>query len=478
MPAPITTDEFVHLIRRSTMIDEAKLDAYLAQRRQSRSLPDDVRKLAGMMITDGILTYFQAEQFLMGKWRGFTIGKYKLLERIGFGGMGQVFLCEHMYMHRRVAIKILPPAKAEEPSALGRFYREARASGLMDHPNIVRTFDIDQDNNLHFMVMEYIDGSSLLDIVRRFGPFSVLRAAHYIRQAAEGLQHAHMMGLIHRDIKPGNILVDREGVVKILDLGLARIYHDTTDMLTVKYDDKSVLGTADYVAPEQILNSHAADIRADIYGLGATFYFTLAGHPPFPEGLVSQKLTWHQTKEPTPIEQIRPDVPPGLAAIIRKMMAKSVNQRYQTPAEVVEALAPFTAIPIPPPPANEMPMLSPAAMPANAPPVDAHVRSSADFAVAATPRTPEDAQAIRDQFFHPAATPIAPAMRSPVETRKIRDANESTAPVVPRPAQPFAHPFVAPPAQPPKKVSTLLVVLAAILGALLALILWLLLYKT
>src|SRR3954467_5767017 len=187
MPAPASVDDLLKLIRKSGMLDEPRLDAYTERLRLSGPVPTDVRKLAGRMVRDGLLTYFQAEQFMLGKWRGFTIGKYKLLERIGFGGMGQVFLCEHMYMRRRVAIKVLPPAKAEEPAALGRFYREARAAGTMDHPNIVRTHDIDQDAGLHFIVMDYIDGPNLLDVVKRFGPLDVARAISYVRQVALGL---------------------------------------------------------------------------------------------------------------------------------------------------------------------------------------------------------------------------------------------------------------------------------------------------
>src|SRR5262249_5157595 len=155
--------------------------------------------------------------------------------------------------------------------------------------------------------------------------------------------------------------VDRWGVAKILDMGLARFYHQDDDMLTLKYDEKSVLGTADYVAPEQTINSHEVDVRADIYSLGATFYFLLAGHPPFPDGTIAQKLIAHQNKPPTPIRTIRPDVSEELAAVIDKMLTKDPNERYQTPTEVYEGLLPFVQVPIPPPPEDEMPKLSPAA---------------------------------------------------------------------------------------------------------------------
>jgi serine/threonine protein kinase len=362
MPAPANNDDLLDLVRKSGVLEEKKLDAYLGKLRAAGPLPSEPSKLAGYMVRDGLLTNFQAEQLMLGKWRRFNIGKYKVLERLGAGGMGSVFLCEHKLMRRRVAVKVLPTAKAEDPSSLERFYREARAVAALDHPNIVRAYDIDQDENLHFLVMEYVDGASLQEIGKKVGPLDVVRACHYMRQAALGLAHAHeAAGLVHRDIKPGNILVDRNGVVKILDMGLARFFHDEEDILTKKYDE-NVLGTADYLAPEQALDSHGVDIRADIYSLGATFYFCLTGKTPFSEGTVAQKLIWHQTRQPKSIRSIRPEVPEGVAAIVEKMMAKEAAQRYQTPQEVMAALEPWTQTPIGPPPADEMPRLSPAAM--------------------------------------------------------------------------------------------------------------------
>ncbi|MGH7222288.1 MAG: protein kinase domain-containing protein, partial [Gemmataceae bacterium] len=362
MPSPTTSDEFLELVCKSGVVDEKKLTAYLDKVRAAQSLPATPATLAGVLVRDGLLTHFQAEQFLQGKWRRFTLGKYKVLERLGAGGMGTVYLCEHKLMRRRVAVKVLPEQKAQDTSSLERFYREARAVAALDHPNIVRAYDIDQDDKLHFLVMEHVDGASFQDIVKKAGPMEVLRACHYIRQAALGLQHAHdTAGIVHRDIKPGNILVDRNGIVKILDMGLARFFHDEDDILTKKYEE-NVLGTADYLAPEQALDSHSVDIRADIYSLGATFYYCLTGKTPFADGTIAQKLIWHQTRQPKPITQLRPDTPAGVVAIVEKMMAKDPAQRPQTPLEVAEALMPWTQTPIPPPPEKEMPQLSPAAM--------------------------------------------------------------------------------------------------------------------
>jgi serine/threonine protein kinase len=360
MPAPATAAELLDLIQRSGVADEPKLRAAVQKFNQSSPSPNDPAKLAGVLVAEGVLTYFQAEQLLQGKYKRFTIGKYKVLEKLGAGGMAQVFLCEHKLMRRRVAIKVLPTAKAEDESSLQRFYREARAVAAVDHPNIVRAYDIDQDENLHFLVMEYVDGTNLQELVKKFGPLDVLRTCHYVYGASVGLQHAHEMGLVHRDVKPGNILIDRAGVVKILDMGLARFFHDDEDALTKKYDE-NVLGTADYLAPEQALDSHTVDIRADIYSLGATFYYLLTGSAPFPEGSVAQKLIWHQNRQPRQLKSLRPEVPNEIVAIVEKMMAKKPSARYQTPAEVMAALGSWVATPISPPADHEMPQLSLAA---------------------------------------------------------------------------------------------------------------------
>lgn len=455
MSAPSSVEELLQLVRKSGMVDEQKLSNYLQRRQLTRGLPADPRELADDLVTDGIITYFQSEQFLLGKWRGFTIGKFKLLERVGVGGMGQVFLCEHMFMRKRVAVKVLPPAKADQPAALGRFYREARAAGSLNHPNIVRTHDIDQDGNLHFIVMDYIDGPNLLDVVKKFGALSVERAVSYVRQTALGLDYAFRNHLIHRDIKPGNILVDRKGVARILDMGLARFINDHGDQLTIKYDDKIVLGTADYVAPEQVANSHSVDIRADVYALGATFYFLLAGHPPFPTGTVSQKLLWHRTKDATPIRQIRPDVPEGLAVIIGKMMAKDPKARFQTPAQVAAELEAYLSDAVPLPAAEEMPQLSPAAMDVVAEESDgpAPVPAASEPVAVGASGPPKPAPAV---YGAPAA-PLNPFGAQPASPWGSSAAvpRQSAHPVAAAAPKPSSRPALAPlPAQPaPPQVS-------------------------
>lgn len=356
MSTPQSAVELVQLIQKSRVIDEQDLTNYFAKNPLNDQTPQE---LARVLIERGLLTSFQAELLLQGKWKNFIIAeKYRLLEHIGSGGMGRVYLCEHLAMRRRVAIKVLPTDKATSASNLQRFRREARAAAALDHPNIVRAYDIDSTNNLLYIVMEYVDGTNLHELVEKFGPLPVVRAAHYIAQTALGLQHAHEAGLIHRDIKPANLLLDRSGTIKILDLGLARFQHDTRDALTAQHDRGAILGTADFLAPEQAVNSTAVDIRADIYSLGLTFYFLLTGKIPFADLPLTEKLIAQQTRPPQPLSQLRPELPAALLAVIDRMLAKRPEQRYQQPSEVAQALLPWTSQPIEPPPAHEMPTRS------------------------------------------------------------------------------------------------------------------------
>jgi serine/threonine protein kinase len=376
MPPPRTTDDFLALVRKSAVVEPDAVDAYVRRPDFDPSRPP--KKQATAMVRAGLLTALQAGLLLKGKWRNFQIcGKYKLLEHLGTGGMGQVFLCEHARMRRRVAIKVLPPEKAADPVSLQRFYREARAVAALDHPNIVRAHDVDCDGGLHFLVMEYVDGSSLRDIVLSHGPLPVTRACHYVFQAADGLQHAHEAGLVHRDVKPSNLLVDRGGTVRILDLGLVRFFRDG-DNLTGQHAGRNLLGTADYLAPEQALDSHRADVRSDIFSLGVTFFFLLTGRTPFRDGTIAEKLKYHQEHAPLPVRSLRPEVPAGLARVIDRMIAKDPAERYQTPADVMAALDEWTRVPVDPPPECEMPSLS----------LAARGSSSANLARATVPAEP------------------------------------------------------------------------------------------
>jgi serine/threonine protein kinase len=356
MPVATTSDQFIELLHKSQLVDDERFKAAIEA--AGGETPENPKALADLLIKQGVLTPFQASLLINGKWRGFLIanGKYKLLQLLGVGGMGKVYLCEHIRMKRLVALKVLPLDQLKDQDAVARFNREAVAAAALNHPNIVKAYDLDQDGSLHFLVLEYVDGSSLHEIVRKHGPLEISRACHYISQASLGLQHAHEAGWVHRDIKPGNLLLDRGGTVKLLDMGLARLFQTKPgDELTQRLDSKPVMGTADYLSPEQALNSSDVDIRTDIYSMGATLYYLLAGRAPYDRGTITEKLLAHQLKEPEPITNLRPDVPPALAAILKKMMAKKPVHRFQAPVAIAEALAPWTAGPIEPPADEEMP---------------------------------------------------------------------------------------------------------------------------
>lgn len=358
MAAPKTVNDLLALIRRSGVVDSERIEDYCQHHLTEGDYGQEPRRVAGSLVRNGLLSRMQASYLLRGKWRNWILnGKYRILEHLGAGGMGQVFLCEHLRMKRLFAVKILPPDKSADPILLERFAREARAASDLQHANLVRAHDLDTDGSLHYIVLEYVDGATLDAIVARNGPLSVSRACEYVRQAALGLQHAHEHKLVHRDIKPANLLLDRTGTIKIHDLGLARCL-DSDQNITQRYGENTLIGTADFLAPEQAMNSHAVDIRADIYGLGASFYFLLTGHCPFPHGTVAQKLLCHQCDVPTSVCEIRPEIPEEIAAIVARMLAKEPSDRFAEPAEVAAALAPWITGPVPPPADDEMPRLS------------------------------------------------------------------------------------------------------------------------
>ena len=235
--------------------------------------------------------------------------------------MSSVYLAEHMLMKHKRAIKVLPKSKLGNNSYLERFQREAKAIASLNHINIVRAYDINNEKDTHYLVMEYVEGADMQNLVRKHGPLPYAVAADYIAQAARGLHHAHEAGLIHRDVKPANLLVNKDGVVKVLDLGLALFTEESDASLTMEYNDK-VLGTADYLPPEQAINSHKIDSRADMYGLGCTLYFLLTGHPPFPDGSIASRIIKHQNSMPPDVRRDRPDCPGELDGVCVKMMQK------------------------------------------------------------------------------------------------------------------------------------------------------------
>jgi eukaryotic-like serine/threonine-protein kinase len=338
MAIPTSTPQLLDVIRRSRLVDSTTWEDYVLAH---PDLPEQPRDLADRLVEYGLLTRFQAKHILAGRYRGLLLGQYRLLDQIGKGGSGVVFVAEHRKLRRKTAIKVLPAERIHEKESLERFYREARAVASLDHPNIVRAHDVNHEGNIHYLVMEYVDGPSLQTYVEQRGALPIKEAARYVVQVAEGLQHAHERGLIHRDIKPANLLLDPSGIVKILDMGLAKFFQEQSDTLTRDLSRGAVLGTADYLSPEQALNCHNVDIRADIYSLGATFYTLLAGRPPFHDSKITQKLIDHQIKEPPKLHELKPEVPVQLSAIVHKMMEKKPEDRLQSPAEVIDQVAPW-----------------------------------------------------------------------------------------------------------------------------------------
>lgn len=288
------------------------------------------------------LTPFQVRAISQGKLDTLVLGNYIILDKLGEGGMGQVFKARHRKMGRVVALKVLPPWATDSPSAVQRFQREVEAAAKLVHPNVVTAYDADEANNVHFLVMEFVEGEDLASLVDREGPLPVAHAVDYVLQAARGLQYAHAQGIVHRDIKPSNLLLNREGVVKILDLGLVRFEHAPGDSETSPPDGLTktgqIMGTVDFMAPEQSIDAKRVDHRADIYSLGCTLYFLLTGKPVYPGETLVEKILGHRQKPVPSLVTERPDVPQALDAIFKKMVAKRPESRYQTMAEVIRDL--------------------------------------------------------------------------------------------------------------------------------------------
>jgi serine/threonine protein kinase len=339
MSAPTTSEEFLTIVRQSGLLDDTVLRQHF---RKDSDLPEEPSACATALVRAGLLTPFQARHLLAGKFRGLCLGQYKVLNQLGKGGMGAVYLAEHTELHRLVALKMLPAAQAKDELAVERFKREARAAAALDHPNIVKVFDVFQSGGMHFMVMEYVAGKDLASLVKENGPLHFATAITYTLQAAAGLQHAHDKGFVHRDIKPANLILSKDGTIKLLDMGLTRSF-EPRDQLTEQFDKGSVIGTAEFVSPEQAM-SEPQDHRSDIYSLGATLYALITGTPPF-SGHTTQLLMQHQFANPPRLsKKLKSTSPKGLNDVIGKMMAKHPQDRFQSADDVVEALEPYVSI--------------------------------------------------------------------------------------------------------------------------------------
>ena len=344
----LNKDEFLERVRISGLIPADRVRLALGQMPAS----DRGRVVARGLVEQGLLTKFQAERLLAGKTDGFLMGQYRILDELGRGGMGRVFKAEHMTMGRVVALKMLSSTLLKTERARKLFHREVKAAARLHHPNIVTAFDANQVGDRCFLVMEFVDGPNLHDLVRDHGPLPVTQACDYIRQAALGLQYAHDLGMVHRDIKPANLLVqkapaksgDGDSIVKILDFGLARVAAEdgVTEHDSIETNKNMVMGTPDYLSPEQARSLHGADGRSDIYSLGCTLHFLLSGQVPFPGGTTMEKLVRHSTDAAKPLNELRPDVPIEVAIIVQKMMAKKPDDRYQSAAELAAALLSYS----------------------------------------------------------------------------------------------------------------------------------------
>jgi serine/threonine-protein kinase len=352
VPPGVDRQTFLAYVRQSGLLREEQL-AFIE--REYADIPRG-RALAPLLVEQDILTRFQAERLLQGKTAGFILGQYKILEQVGRGGMGRVYKAEHRTMRRIVALKVLAPDLLKTERAVDMFLREVRAVAQLQHPNIVTAYDANEINGRYYLVLEFIDGPNLDQLVRNKGALGVGLACDYAKQIAAGLQCAHMRGMLHRDIKPANILLQSQnldgepspGLIKVSDFGLARLSQPNSSHAadaavpgTILTRENTVMGTPDYLSPEQSRDLHKTDIRSDLYSLGCTFYFLLTGQVPFPGGKPLEKLIQHATEKPRPVGAFRADVPVEVITLVDRLMAKRPEERPQTPADVVKALAPF-----------------------------------------------------------------------------------------------------------------------------------------
>lgn len=333
---------FLQTLCESRLINPGELEAFLLQ--QGDACAEDTNALIQALLERGLLNKYQVGRLLGGQTFGLVLGNYRIVDVLGTGGMGVVYRAEHIHMKRVVALKVLAGDDERNSVFLQRFYSEMQALAVLRHPNIVLAFDAGEidvphapNKVLRYLVMEHVVGKDLEQLVQELGPLPIAEACEYVRQVAEGLRHAHEHGLVHRDIKPSNLLVTPEGQIKILDFGLARLCRRRC---TEAY---AMLGTVDYMSPEQARDARTADIRSDIFGLGGTFYWMLTGKKPFPgdERPMVEELMARQFETPVPIRRHRPDIPLELEAIVCQMMAQDPNDRYATPLAVISALNSF-----------------------------------------------------------------------------------------------------------------------------------------
>ncbi len=339
MPSQLLTNSFLELLEKSELLPPEQFEAAVRKFRL-QEMPSGY-EAAKTLVLQGVLSRFQADRLMQGRYRGFFVGNYKVLEILGVGGMGWVYTAEDLETGRVVALKILSEHHQHIADMQARMKLEVRAGSRLDHPHIVHAYKAEHTGDVDFLVTEYVEGISLQELAELRGPIDYQQACDFVCQTAAGLQHSHDRGLVHRDIKPANLLVDKSGCLKILDFGLALIRDDEDEFSLAMIFGHDCLGTDDFIPPEQARESFSVDPRADIYSLGCTLYYLLSGKVPFPLQTTPDKIRAHLTKTPRPIQELVPSLPRQVAAAIEKMMAKNPDDRFQSASEVQAALEPF-----------------------------------------------------------------------------------------------------------------------------------------
>jgi serine/threonine-protein kinase len=334
-PSEAVPADLLGVIRRSGVLGDRQFEE-IDNKVRAGEYPTEAQALAECLVAERVLTEFQASRLLRNKAHGLVVGRYVILDRLGEGNRGRVFKAQHRLMGRLAAIKVIAPQIASRASSIARFYREMRLIGRLDHPNVVRAFDADQAGELLYIVMEYVAGQSLDEVLKDRGPPPAAEVVDYMAQAALGLAHAHERGIVHRDIKPSNLLLGEGGRLKILDLGLSALMEADSEASFATAAGR-IVGTVHYMSPEQSI-AQAADGRSDLYSLGCTMYQLLSGRLPFPGETVAECLAMRLKGEPTPITESRPDLSPGLVGALEKLMARRPADRFQSAAEAAEAL--------------------------------------------------------------------------------------------------------------------------------------------
>lgn len=325
-------EQFLDVVQQSGLLEAEELQSFRAR----RDLARDARGVATQMVREGILTKYQGNRLLEGKHHGFVVGTYKILQLLIEGKKDAIFLAWHGAMNRHVALKIIKQNQSDCKLTRQRFMREAQITASLNHAHIVKLFDIVEENGLHYLIMEYVEGSTLQQLVDQNGPMPVHQAVEYIRQAALGLNHAHQCSIIHRDIKPSNLILSNKGLVKILDMGHSRFSDDEKMNITEMYNPTAVVGTVDYFAPELAIGEEYT-VCCDIYSLGATLFTLIAGRQPF-QGTSYQILMSHQIDDVPALADFQPGVSARVQALVNKMMAKNPKSRFQSAQEVIDAL--------------------------------------------------------------------------------------------------------------------------------------------